>query len=101
MEELVKEWMKELTEQTHAFNTQASEIAKWELSLFENHDKILHLNEEVTKVESEQRQLDANLQMINAQQNELDQMLQEIEKGVEKTSNEIQELPADTERRKG
>ncbi|KAI8890563.1 hypothetical protein K501DRAFT_168791 [Backusella circina FSU 941] len=102
MEEILNTWTKELEKQTKEFHKEASQVAQWDQLLLENGNKISTLHENVTKVESTQREIDSNLNYIGSQQDELNSILDTYEsqiKTIFDESNLQQPMqPADKQR---
>ncbi|KAI8329629.1 Nsp1-like C-terminal region-domain-containing protein [Chlamydoabsidia padenii] len=104
MEEILNAWNKDLNSRTREFHKQAAQVAEWDKQLIENGTKISKLNNDVERVEEQQREIDHNLEYINAQQEELNRILDSYENQIgevyEQSNLQQPMQAADTQREK-
>ena len=79
IEELVNKWSHELQDHERMLLEQADLVNQWDFILQRNGEIITSLNEEVDRIDKEQKRLDNELDFIYTQQNELEEVLSKLE----------------------
>ncbi|XP_052873439.1 nuclear pore glycoprotein p62 [Anopheles cruzii] len=79
LEEFINKWTLELEEQEKLFTNQATQVNAWDNMLLSNSEKIVTLNEAVTKVKAEQNAMEQELEFITAQHTELEECIVPLE----------------------
>ena len=83
LEDYINKWMSDLDSQEKDFLNQATQLNALDKLMIENGDKIVDLNNEVDRLNSEQEQLDHDLDFIFSQQNDLEESIKKLEVGIE------------------
>jgi chromosome segregation ATPase len=72
VDELFREWQKQLSEQKTAFVGQAEQISGWDADLRSHHRALLSLASETHELKSEESKLDSRLSAIGAHLDDID-----------------------------
>ena len=94
LEENMNKWTLELEEMEKQFLNQSSQVNAWDQLLVKNGEKILSLNDTVSRVRQDQQRLEHELDFVAGQQTELEEALRPLEASISAGSGG----PVDTER---
>ena len=94
LEENMNKWTLELEEMEKQFLNQSSQVNAWDQLLVKNGEKILALNDTVSRVRQDQQRLEHELDFVAGQQTELEEALRPLEASIGAGSGG----PVDTER---
>lgn len=83
LEDYVNKWMNELDSQEKDFLNQATQLNALDKLMIENGDKIVDLSGEVDRLNSEQEQLEQELNFLYTQQTDLEGSIKKLEGGIE------------------
>lgn len=92
-------WNKELEDHVTAFQEHALEVKSWDERMFQNHDKIVHLDSQVEDVKYEQKKLDKILSKIKSNNNDLLQQIDELERFFVNRTDSSENLSNDERKR--
>ncbi|CAG8754983.1 1464_t:CDS:2, partial [Funneliformis caledonium] len=79
IETIINRWKKDLDIFLKKFHSQASELREWDQKIIENSGRIVKLEEELSKADLIQSEIDSGLESIATRQDELEKMLSEYE----------------------
>jgi len=79
LEENINKWKLELEDTERLFLNQASQVNAWDQLLVKNGEKILDLNDSVSRVRQDQQRLEHELDFVSGQQAELEEALRPLE----------------------
>ncbi|CAI2171971.1 16331_t:CDS:2 [Funneliformis geosporum] len=79
IETIINRWKKDLDIFLKKFHSQASELRDWDQKIIENSGRIVKLEEELSKADLIQSEIDSGLESIATRQDELEKMLSEYE----------------------
>lgn len=82
LEENINKWTLDLEDMEKQFLNQATQVNAWDQLLVKNGEKILNLNETVSRVRQDQQRLEHELDFVNGQQTELEEALRPLEAAV-------------------
>lgn len=83
LEDYVNKWMSDLDSQEKDFLNQATQLNALDKLMVENGDKIVDLSGEVDRLNSEQDQLDQELNFLYSQQTDLEGSIKKLEQSIE------------------
>ena len=79
LEENINKWTLELEDMEKQFTNQATQVNAWDQLLVKNGEKILNLNDAVSRVRQDQQRLEHELDFVSGQQAELEEALRPLE----------------------
>lgn len=83
LEEIITSWAKDLNEYQKEFQTQASQVARWDVLLVENGEKIQKLYASTFEAERASSEVERQLSAVESQQEELGGWLDRYEREVD------------------
>jgi len=82
----MNKWTLELEDMEKQFMNQATQVNAWDQLLVKNGEKILNLNDAVSRVRQDQQRLEHELDFVSGQQAELEEALRPLEQAMAGTT---------------